>query len=77
MISGVPLVRTRGSILTIGEVQLEIQGETKPCEQMEEALPGLRAAMYDNWQGGAFATVVHGGSVRVGDSVGLLPSSLR
>jgi MOSC domain-containing protein YiiM len=69
MISGLPLVKTRGRTLRIGECILEIAGETKPCERMEEAAPGLRASMYADWGGGAFATVVKGGTIRVGDDV--------
>ena len=44
-------------------------GETKPCEQMEAALPGLRKVMYDNWGGGAFGEVLEGGVLHVGDIV--------
>lgn len=69
MISGLPLAHSRGRTLRIGECILEIAGETKPCEQMEEAAAGLRAAMYDEWGGGAFAMVVKGGSIKVGDEV--------
>jgi len=69
VVSGVPLRDTRGRELRIGETVLRIRGETKPCEQMEEALPGLRALMYPDWRGGAFAEVVAGGTVRVGDVV--------
>ena len=69
MVSGVRLERTRGRILEIGDCRIEILGETKPCERMEEALPGLRSALYSAWRGGVFGAVLTGGTVRVGDDV--------
>jgi MOSC domain-containing protein YiiM len=37
---------------------------------MDEAHPGLQAVMQQPWAGGAFAEVVEGGEVAVGDEVG-------
>jgi MOSC domain-containing protein YiiM len=48
---------------------VRVAGEVKPCERMEEAVPGLRALMYPDWRGGAFAQVLEGGLVTVGDPV--------
>ena len=67
MLRGVDLVKSRGRILHIGACRIRIYGETRPCEQMEEAAPGLRAAMSPEWRGGAFGEVLEGGVIRVGD----------
>src|SRR5688572_22097222 len=67
LIGGVALAQTRGRILRIGDTLLVIGGETTPCERMEAVLPGLRAALSPDWGGGAFAQVLKGAMIRVGD----------
>lgn len=60
---------SRGRILQIGKVRIRIYGETRPCEQMEEAVPGLKKAMSTAWGGGAFGEVLDDGDIAVGDRV--------
>jgi MOSC domain-containing protein YiiM len=69
MVSGVPLKESRDRVLLVGGCRLRILGETRPCERMDEALPGLRTAMESDWGGGAFAEVLDDGDIAVGCAV--------
>jgi MOSC domain-containing protein YiiM len=69
LVSGLGLEGTRDRILRIGGCRVRVNGETRPCERMEEAAPGLPAIMAERWGGGIYAEVLDDGVIRVGDEV--------
>lgn len=69
LVSDIDFTDGHGKILTIGGVRIRIHGETRPCEQMEAAAPGLQNAMRVPWGGGAFGEVLDDGEIAVGDHV--------
>jgi MOSC domain-containing protein YiiM len=71
LVSGVDLVNSRNKILQIGSIRIRLLGETRPCERMDEAKHGLRAAMSVPYGGGAFGEVLDDGEIAIGDHVTL------
>jgi MOSC domain-containing protein YiiM len=69
LLSGIQLANSRGRVLQIGDCSVCIYGETRPCEQMDAAWPGLREAMQQDWAGGAFGEILTDGEISVGASV--------
>jgi MOSC domain-containing protein YiiM len=59
--------------LHIGEVELQITMETRPCHLMDRAHEGLRAALRPEWRGGVCCVVRRGGAIKLGDFAGYLP----
>lgn len=74
LISDVDLRDSRGKVLAIGAVRIRLFGDTRPCEQMEAAAPGLQAAMSIPYGGGAFGEVLDDGEIAVGDPVAFVES---
>jgi MOSC domain-containing protein YiiM len=68
MVRGVELDDSRGRFLRLGECVIRIYNETRPCEQMDEAHEGLRAALGSRLRGGVYGEVVGGGLLAVGDA---------
>jgi MOSC domain-containing protein YiiM len=72
MLRGIPLAGSRGRFLRLGACLVRILGETRPCDQMEEAQRGLREALSPHWRAGVFGEIVEGGAIRVGDRAELV-----
>ena len=72
LVSGVDLAAA--GVLRIGEVELEVTGETAPCERMDEACDGLRAALTPEWRGGVTCRVRQPGSLAAGAPVSAHPA---
>lgn len=68
-VEDLPLARTTGGRIRIGDAVMEITGECDPCWKMDRALPGLQAAMRTDWRGGITCRVVEEGRIAVGDAV--------
>lgn len=69
MVSGIRLADSRGRILAVGPCRIRVHGETRPCERMDEAFAGLRAALRSDWGGGISGVIEEGGEIVVGDPV--------
>ena len=64
-----------GKRIQVGEVEISIQGETKPCALMEEIQPGLRDALKPDFRGGVFGRILADGTFSVGDSITVLDNT--
>ncbi|MCC7291310.1 MAG: MOSC domain-containing protein [Phycisphaerales bacterium] len=58
-----------GRTIRLGEVELEILGETKPCGMMDDQHAGLRAALVPDCRAGVHGRILRAGTIRVGDNV--------
>jgi MOSC domain-containing protein YiiM len=69
LVSGIRLEDARDRMLAVGNLRIQIRGETRPCGQMEDAHEGLMDALDRHWRGGAHGSVVNDATIAVGDEV--------
>ncbi len=68
LVDDIDFENSKEKILVIGDLTIELTGETKPCAQMEELHDGLRNAMKPKWRGGATGKVLNSCTIKIGDS---------
>ena len=68
LVDDIDFENSKEKILVIGDLTIELTGETKPCAQMEELHEGLRTAMKPKWRGGATGKVLNSCTIKIGDS---------
>lgn len=76
IVEGVDLAALmHGGRLRIGETELKIARETKPCQLMDDVHLGLMDALKPRVRAGVYAEIVVGGTVRQGDPVEVLAAA--
>jgi MOSC domain-containing protein YiiM len=60
-----------GRRLRIGEVLLEVLGETEPCHRMDDVHAGLKTALAVDLRAGVYGRIEREGALALGDEVSL------
>lgn len=66
-----------GGTITLGDVEVEILGETFPCDLMDRLQPGLKDALLPETRGGVYGRVTRDGTVKVGDAAEIVRPGAR
>lgn len=75
LVEGVDLRAAIGGTITVGDVVVDVLGETRPCELMDDGgRLGLMAALRPERRGGVFGRIRAGGELRVGMAVVSAPA---
>lgn len=73
VVAGVDLAASIGRSLRLGETVVDVLGETRPCELMDDdGRIGLDAALRPARRGGVFGSIRVSGDVKIGDEAELL-----
>lgn len=74
LVRGLELAGSSGRVLRVGASRILIHGETRPCWRMDQAHPGLQAALAPEGRAGIYGEVLGGGEISLGDPVAWEPA---
>ena len=72
LVEGIDLKDTKGEVLKIGDVLVEITGELVPCNRMDEQAMGLTDALNPDWRGGVTCKILTEGFVSENDTIAFM-----
>lgn len=74
-VEGLDLLPLIGRRVRVGALEVEILAETRPCDLMDEVHPRLQASLGPPGRGGVYGRIRDGGTLRVGDTIEVLPAT--
>lgn len=69
LVDAAGLAELIGQTISVGDVRVQINAETKPCSLMDRLEPGLKAALTPDCRGGVYGRILNDGQLRIGDLV--------
>ena len=69
LVDAVSLAELIGQTISVGDVRVQINAETRPCSLMDRLEPGLKAALTPDCRAGVYGRILNDGQLRVGDLV--------
>lgn len=75
LIDAPSLAHLIGKRIRVGEIEVDIQAETKPCDLMDSLHMGLRNVLKPECRAGVYGRVANGGGFKIGDSVAVVKLS--
>lgn len=61
-----------GMKIAIGELEMDVLDETRPCGLMDQIEPGLREVLKPDFRGGVLGRITKGGSIKPGDEIQII-----
>lgn len=69
LVEAAGLAELIGRTISLGDVRVRINAETRPCSLMDRLEPGLKAALTPDCRAGVYGRILNDGQLRVGDLV--------